>query len=531
MSDTKITSMMSEGRTFLPNAELSVNAHIKSFEEYEKLYKESIEDPEGFWGKQAEILTWQKKWDTVLEWKAPFCKWFLGGQLNVTENCLDRHLENRGDQVAILWESEQGDVKKFTYKDLHTEVCKFSNVLKNNGVQKGDRVILYLPMIPEAAIAMLSCARIGAVHSVVFGGFSAKSLRTRVQDCEAKVVITSDGSFRGGKTVPLKANVDEALSEECEITEKVIVVKRTGIDINWVDGRDIWWEEEMSDASAECEAETMDSEDPLFILYTSGTTGTPKGVLHTTGGYLLYATLTHKYVFDIQEGDVYWCTADIGWITGHSYIVYGPLANGTTTMMFEGVPNFPDWNRFWDLVDKHKVTKFYTAPTAIRAIAKQGDEFPKAHDLSSLKVLGSVGEPINPEAWMWYHEVIGHENCPVVDTWWQTETGGIMITPLPGATVTKPGSATFPFFGIDAAIFDEKGEEAKANEGGELVIRKPWPGMLRTVWKNPERYKKTYFGKFGDDNYAVPAGTNLGEYRSVIIWCVPFGVLFSVAAL
>jgi len=447
----------------------------------------------------------------VLEWNAPFCKWFTGGQLNVTENCLDRHLKTRGDQVAILWESEQGDVKKFTYKDLHTEVCKFANVLKKNGVQKGDRVILYLPMVPEAAIAMLSCARIGAVHSVVFGGFSAKSLNTRVKDCEAKIVITSDGSFRGGKTVPLKANVDEALSEGCECAKKVIVVKRTGIDINWVDGRDIWWEDEMKDASAECNAELMDSEDPLFILYTSGTTGTPKGVLHTTAGYLLFATLTHKYVFDIQEGDVYWCTADVGWITGHSYIVYGPLANGTTTMMFEGVPNFPDWNRFWNLVDKHKVTKFYTAPTAIRAIAKQGDEFPNAHDLSSLKVLGSVGEPINPEAWMWYHEVIGHKNCPVVDTWWQTETGGIMITPLPGATVTKPGSATFPFFGIDAAIFDEKGNEAKPNEGGELVIRKPWPGMLRTVWKNPERYKKTYFGKFGDDVYVAGDGAKRDE--------------------
>ena len=503
MTSDGITSMMHEGREFPPLDDFSAQAHIKSFEEYQKLYKESIDDPEGFWGKQAEMLTWKKKWDTVLEWKAPFAKWFLGGKLNVTENCLDRHLSTRGDQAAIVWEANDGEVRTYTYKELHAEVCKAANVLRKHGIEKGDRICLYMPMVPEAAIAMLACARIGAVHTVVFGGFSAKSLRTRIQDAEAKILITSDGSFHGAKTVPLKKNADEALSEGCECLEHVLVLKRTGIDIDWTEGRDLWWEDEMSDASSDCEAEVMDSEDPLFILYTSGTTGTPKGVLHTTGGYLLYAAATHKYVFDIQEGDVYWCTADVGWITGHSYIVYGPLANGTTTMMFEGVPNHPDWNRFWDLIDKHKVTKFYTAPTAIRAIAKQGDEFPKAHDLSSLKVLGSVGEPINPEAWMWYHEVIGHERCPIVDTWWQTETGGMMITPLPGATTTKPGSATFPFFGIDAAVWNEDGTETKPEQGGTLVIKKPWPGMLRTVWKNPDRYKKTYFGQFGDDIYVA----------------------------
>jgi acetyl-CoA synthetase len=506
MNDNQITSMMSEGRTFPPSSAFSTSSHIKSFAEYETLYKESIEDPDGFWGRMAETLTWRKKWESVLEWKAPFAKWFLGGKLNVTENCLDRHLDTRGDQVAILWEGNDGEVKTYTYRELHRAVCAFANVLKSNGVTKGDRVVFYLPMIPEAAIAMLACARIGAIHSIVFGGFSAKSLRTRIQDSEAKILITSDGSFHGAKTVPLKKSADEALREECPSIEHVIVVKRTGIDVEWTDGRDLWLHDALEGISEECEPEIMDSEDPLFILYTSGTTGTPKGVLHTTAGYLLYASLTHKYVFDIQEGDIYWCTADIGWITGHSYIVYGPLANGTTTVMFEGVPNYPDWGRFWQLIQKHNITKFYTAPTAVRAIAKQGEEIPKKYDLTSLKVLGSVGEPINPEAWMWYHKNIGHEHCPIVDTWWQTETGGMMITPLPGATVTKPGSATFPFFGIDVAILHEDGSEAAPNEGGELVIRKPWPGMLRTIWKNPDRYKKTYFGKFGDDVYVAGDG-------------------------
>ncbi len=490
----------------------SKRAHIKNFEEYQKLYRESIENPETFWGRMAEeTVTWQKKWDSVLEWKAPFCKWFLGGKLNVSENCLDRHLKNHGDKIAILWEGEDGTVKKFTYKELHEKVSAFANVLKKHGVKKGDRVCMYLPMIPEAVITMLACARIGAVHTVVFGGFSAQALRTRIQDAEAKILVTSDGSFHAGKTVPLKKNADEALQEGCECLQKVIVVKRTGMNVDWKEGRDLWFEEEMKNVSSECPPETMDSEDPLFILYTSGTTGKPKGVLHTTGGYLVYATLTHKLIFDIKDDDVYFCTADVGWITGHSYIVYGPLSNGTTVVLFEGVPSYPAWDRYWQVIEKHKVTKFYTAPTAIRAIAKQGDELPKTHDLSSLKLLGSVGEPINPEAWRWYHRVIGSERCPVVDTWWQTETGGVMITPLPGATALKPGSATFPFLGIDAAIYRDDGTEADANESGNLVIRKPWPGMLRTVWKNEDRYKKTYFGQFGDSIYIAGDGAKKDE--------------------
>ena len=480
--------------------------------QFESLYRESLSDPDGFWGRMAkETVTWQKPWDKVLEWTPPFAKWFLNGKLNVSENCVDRHLKNRADKTAILWEGEDGSVRKFTYKDLHREVCKFANVLKKYGVRKGDRICIYLPMIPELAIAMLASARIGAVHTIVFGGFSSLSLRTRIQDAGAKVLVTSDGSFHAGKTVPLKKNADEALLEGCECLEKVIVVKRTGIQTDWKEGRDLWFEEEMKSVSEHSEPESMDSEDPLFILYTSGTTGKPKGVLHTTGGYLVYAALTHKLIFDIQEDDVYFCTADVGWITGHSYIVYGPLANGATTLMFEGVPSYPAWDRYWQVIEKHKVTKFYTAPTAIRAIAKQGDELPKSHDLSSLKILGSVGEPINPEAWRWYHRVIGGERCPIVDTWWQTETGGVLITPLPGATELKPGSATFPFFGIDAAVLKDDGTEAAPNESGNLVIRKPWPGMLRTVWGDPDRYKKTYFGQFGDSVYISGDGAKKDE--------------------
>jgi len=480
--------------------------------QFESLYRESLSDPDGFWGRMAkETVTWQKPWDKVLEWTPPFAKWFLNGKLNVSENCVDRHLKNRADKTAILWEGEDGSVRKFTYKDLHREVCKFANVLKKYGVRKGDRICIYLPMIPELAIAMLASARIGAVHTIVFGGFSSLSLRTRIQDAGAKVLVTSDGSFHAGKTVPLKKNADEALLEGCECLEKVIVVKRTGIQTDWKEGRDLWFEEEMKSVSEHSEPESMDSEDPLFILYTSGTTGKPKGVLHTTGGYLVYAALTHKLIFDIQEDDVYFCTADVGWITGHSYIVYGPLANGATTLMFEGVPSYPAWDRYWQVIEKHKVTKFYTAPTAIRAIAKQGDELPKSHDLSSLKILGSVGEPINPEAWRWYHTVIGGGRCPIVDTWWQTETGGVLITPLPGATELKPGSATFPFFGIDAAVLRDDGTEAAPNEGGNLVIRKPWPGMLRTVWGDPDRYKKTYFGQFGDSVYISGDGAKKDE--------------------
>src|SRR3989344_3139905 len=480
--------------------------------QFDALRQESLTNPEGFWGRMAaEVVTWKKPWDKVLEWTPPFAKWFLNGKLNVSENCIDRHLKDKGKKTAIIWEAEDGTNRKFTYRELHREVCKFANVLKKYGVKKGDRICIYLPMIPELAIAMLAATRIGAVHTIVFGGFSSLSLRTRIQDAGAKVLITSDGSFHAGKTVPLKNNADEALKEGCECLEKVIVVKRTGIQTDWKEGRDVWFEEEMKSASDVFEAETMDSEDPLFILYTSGTTGKPKGVLHTTGGYLVYAALTHKLIFDLQENDIYWCTADVGWITGHSYIVYGPLANGATTVMFEGVPSYPAWDRYWQIVEKHKVTKFYTAPTAIRAIAKQGDELPKSHDLSSLKLLGSVGEPINPEAWRWYNRVIGGGRCPIVDAWWQTETGGVMIAPIPGAINLKPGSATFPFFGIDAAVLRDDGTEAAPNEGGNLVIRKPWPGMLRTVWGDPDRYKKTYFGQFGDSVYISGDGAKKDE--------------------
>ncbi|HLC75809.1 MAG TPA: acetate--CoA ligase [Candidatus Peribacterales bacterium] len=497
----------SPGSLFPPTGEFAAGAHVKNVDAFYALYKESIEKPEEFWGRVAnEVVLWKKPWTKVLEWKPPFAKWFLGGKLNISENCLDRHLNTQAEKRAIIWEGEDGSVRTFTYRELHREVSKFANVLRNQGVMKGDRVCMYLPMVPEAAIAMLACARIGAIHTVVFGGFSAQALRTRVQDAEAKILITSDGSFHAGKTVPLKKNADEALSEGCECIKHVIVVKRTGIEVAWNAKQDLWYEEEMKNASPECIAESMDSEDPLFILYTSGTTGKPKGVLHTTGGYLVYATLSHKLIFDIQKDDVYWCTADVGWITGHSYIVYGPLSNGTTVVMFEGVPSYPTWDRFWQVIEKHKVTKFYTAPTAIRAIAKQGDELPKKHDLSSLKLLGSVGEPINPEAWKWYHSIIGNNHCPIVDTWWQTETGGVMITPLPGATTLKPGSATFPFLGIDAAVFRDDGAEADPNEGGNLVIRKPWPGMLRSVWKNEDRYTKTYFGQFGDSIYVSGDG-------------------------
>ena len=496
--DSSIQSMMHEERLFVPPEALKSGAHIKSHEEYLKLHQESLKDPEGFWGAQAEkLLTWRKKWDTVLEWKSPFAKWFIGGTLNVSENCLDRHLPSRGEKRAIIWEGEDGSTRTFTYRELQKEVSKCANVLKKLGLKKGDRACIYLPMIPELAITMLACTRIGVVHTIVFGGFSAHSLETRINDSAAKVLITSDGSFHGGKVVPLKANADEAL-KGCTTITNVLVVTRTKQEIPWTEGRDLRFETAMQSASPDCPPEEMDSEDPLFILYTSGTTGKPKGILHTTAGYLLYAAVTHKWVFDLQEDDVYWCTADIGWITGHSYIVYGPLCNGATTVMFESVPSYPAWDRYWQIVEKHKVTKFYTAPTAIRAIAKEGDELPKKRNMSSLIILGSVGEPINPEAWMWYHTNIGGGRCPIMDTWWQTETGGFLITPLPAATTLKPGSATFPFFGIDAAIFREDGSEAAPNEGGYIVIRKPWPGMLRNVWGDPKRYEETYYGKFKD---------------------------------
>jgi acetyl-CoA synthetase len=496
MSNT-IESHLIETRVFKPSDGFVQQALIPSLEQYKELYQQSIEDPEGFWSKQAtELLLWQKKWDTVLKWEAPFAQWFVGGKLNVSENCLDRHLNGpRRNKAAIIWEGEPGEVRTLTYQQLHREVCKFANVLKRNHVQKGDRVIIYMPMCPEAAIAMLACARIGAVHSVVFGGFSSAAIKDRLHDCQAKVVITADGGYRRGAIVQLKKNVDEALKDDTQI-EKVIVFRRANNEISITEGRDVWWHREMEYVDAQCEPEALDSEDPLYILYTSGSTGKPKGILHTTGGYLLGATMTTKYVFDLHEDDLYWCSADIGWVTGHSYVVYGPLSNGATTFMYEGAPNWPELDRFWKLIEKYAITVFYTAPTAIRAFIRWGDTYPKSHDLSSLRLLGTVGEPINPEAWMWYHTVIGGGRCPVVDTWWQTETGGIMITPLPGATPTKPGSATLPFFGVDAAVVDEAGKEVPPNVGGKLIIRKPWPSMLRTIWGDKARYEKQYWSDF-----------------------------------
>lgn len=503
MSDPDFKSMMDEKRVFKPSQEFSSKAHIKSMQEYEEMYRQSIDNPEQFWGEKAEALDWFKKWDTVFHYtEYPFVKWFEGGKLNVAYNCIDRHVYSwRKNKAAIIWEAEDGETRTYTYGELLVEVSKFANVLKDLNVKRGDRVIIYMPMIPELAFAMLACARIGAIHSIVFGGFSAESLKQRIEDSEAKIVITADGSYRRGKTIPLKDNADEAV-KGAKTIEHVVVVQRTGNKVKWNKKRDVWWHECMKNASRYCDPEQMDAEDSLFILYTSGTTGKPKGILHTTGGYLTYAYWTFKYIFDYRDEDTYWCTADIGWITGHSYIIYGPLANGATSLMFESVPDYPEPDRVWDIVEKYQVSLFYTAPTAIRALAKYGEEWPNKHDLSSLRVLGTVGEPINPEAWMWYHNVIGKGRCPIVDTWWQTETGGVMITPLPGATPTKPGSATKPFFGILPAVFREDGTQCETNEGGNLVIKKPWPGMGRTVWGDPERYKKTYFSKFPNVYFA-----------------------------
>jgi acetyl-CoA synthetase len=494
--ETNIESHLIEKRVFKPAKDFAKKARIKSLVQYRKMYRESIRRPDTFWAREAKELTWRKPWKKALDWKAPFAKWFVGGQLNLSENCLDRHLDGpRRNKAAIIWEGEPGEKRTLTYQQLHREVCRFANVLKRNKIRKGDRVIIYLPTIPEAAIAMLACARIGAVHSVVFGGFSADSIRDRIADSGAIALITADGSYRRGAIVPLKNNVDHALSGGTSV-KRVIVLKRAGNEIHMEEGRDVWWHREFEYVGANCEPMALDSEHPLYILYTSGSTGKPKGILHTTGGYLLGIYSTMKYVFDVRDEDLFWCTADVGWVTGHSYVVYGPLTLGATTLMYEGAPNWPEPDRFWKIVENYRVTILYTAPTAIRAFIRWGDDWVKKHDLSSLRLLGSVGEPINPEAWMWYHKTIGGGRCPIVDTWWQTETGSILITPLPGAIPTKPGSATLPFFGVDAAIVDERGEEVGANAGGKLIIRKPWPSMLRTIYGDEERYQKQYWSEF-----------------------------------
>jgi len=495
-----ITSMMDEKRVFSPPDRVSKKASIKTLEHYKMLYRQSITNVEAFWAVSAEQLDWYQKWDKVLveDFKEGQHQWFVGGKLNVCYNCVDRHLKTwRKNKAAFIWEGDIGDSKTLTYQEVYHEVCKFANVLKKIGVKKGDRVTIYLPMVPELPIAMLACARIGAIHSVVFGGFSAEALRDRIVDCKSTTLICTDGYYRAGKVINSKATADAAL-EHCPDVKNAIVVKRAGAEIKMKEGRDHWWHDEMATEEAKpyCEPEVMDAEDPLFILYTSGSTGKPKGVLHTQAGYLLYAMQTLNWIFDIHEEDTYWCTADIGWVTGHSYIVYGPLASGATSLMFEGVPNYPHPDRFWEIVEKYQVNIFYTAPTAIRAIMREGEEWPNKHDLSSLRVLGTVGEPINPEAWMWYYNVIGKGKCPIMDTWWQTETGGILITPLPGAIPTKPGSATLPFPGIEPVVLREDGTVADVNEGGYLAIKRPWPGLMRRVYGEPERFKNTYFIKY-----------------------------------
>ena len=490
-----------ERRKFFPPEELSKNAYLKSYEEYKELYDRSINEPESFWAEMAESLDWVEKWDKVFSWDDKEYKhtWFEGGKLNVSYNCLDRHLKTgKRDKIAIIWEADEpGQSKTLTYQQLYEEVCKFANVLKKYGVKKGDRVCIYLPMILELPIAMLACARIGAVHSVVFGGFSSDALRDRILDSDCQTLVASNASYRGGKLVPLKKNVDAAL-EECPGVKNVFVVRRADTPIEMQEGRDRLWDEELSadDIEPECPPEPMDAEDPLFILYTSGSTGKPKGVLHTTAGYLLFVALSHKWIFDVKDDDIWWCTADIGWVTGHSYIVYGPLANGCTGVMFEGIPTYPEPDRFWEICEKDKVTIFYTAPTVIRSLMRLGDKWSKTRDLSSLRILGTVGEPINPEVWLWYYDNIGGGRCPVLDTWWQTETGGILITPLAGATPMKPGSASFPFPGVVPAVFRQDGTEAEVDESGFLIIKQPWPGLMRTIYGNHELFKKTYYSMF-----------------------------------
>ncbi|HUN60029.1 MAG TPA: acetate--CoA ligase [Candidatus Binataceae bacterium] len=491
----EIQSMLREERKFPPPADFVGHAEVKGLDAYDELQRQADRDPEGFWAERASELAWYKPFNRVLEWKPPFAKWFIGGELNASYNCLDRHLKGpRRNKVALVWEGEPGDSRVLTYQMLADEVSRCANALKSLGIQDGDRVAIYMPLVPEAVIAMLACARIGAIHSVIFGGFSSEALVDRINDAEAKLVITADGGWRRGSIVDLKDNVDQAL-KRCPTVAKCVVLKRTGNKIDMHHGRDVWWDELVSRQSPNCEPVAVDSEHPLFTLYTSGTTGKPKGVVHTTGGYLVHVAATMKWVFDIKEDDIYWCTADIGWITGHSYVAYGPLAAGATVMMYEGAPNFPENDRFWAIIEKYRVNILYTAPTAIRTFIKWGDSWVKKHDLSTLRLLGTVGEPINPEAWIWYHETIGGKRCPIVDTWWQTETGGIMIAPVPGAIATKPGSATRPLPGIAADIVTREGQSVGPNEGGLLVVKRPWPGMLRTIFRDPERYEKQYFSQ------------------------------------
>jgi acetyl-CoA synthetase len=494
-ADTNIQSVLQEQRKFEPPSGFSERAHIKSLAEYERIYKESVEEPDKFWGRVARELYWFRPWDKVLEWNAPWAKWFVGGQINLSYNCIDRHVQTwRKNKAALVWEGEPGEIRSLTYQQLHREVQRFANVLKSLGVKKGDRVAIYMGMTPELPIAMLACARLGAPHTVIFGGFSANALIDRIHDSQAVAVITQDGSFRRGTEVKLFPVVEDAL-KSCPSVKHVVVYKRSGSHINLQPGRDHWWHELMAAASDDCPAEPLDSEHPLYILYTSGTTGKPKGVVHTTGGYSVGVYLTTKWVFDLRDEDTYWCTADIGWVTGHSYIVYGPLQAGATSVMYEGAPNFPEPDRFWEIIDRHQVNVFYTAPTAIRTFIKWGEQWPRKHRLSSLRLLGTVGEPINPEAWMWYRDVIGHDRCPIVDTWWQTETGMMMITPIPGAIPTKPGSATRPFFGVVPEVVTMDGNPVPEGSGGFLIIRKPWPAMLRTVYGDPDRYVRQYWSQ------------------------------------
>jgi len=521
VTDQTITSVSRESRIFKPSAEFKNQANLGSYATYRRLYAESVNAPDKFWAKQAkEHIVWRKPFRQVLEWKPPHAKWFLGGKLNISENCLDRHLGTaRENKAAIIFEGEPGDVRTITYKQLHLHVCRMAHILENRNIKAGDRIAIYLPMIPEAVIAMLACARIGAVHTVIFGGFSAEAIKDRINDCQAKLVITADGGWRRGKVIELKANVDKAV-EGSPCVQSVLVVKRCGNAVKMVEGRDTWWREAWEGAPNKHTAKAFDAEHPLFILYTSGSTGKPKGVLHTSAGYLLGAKLSAHYVFDLKETDRYFCTADIGWVTGHSYVVYGLLSNGSTVFLYEGAPNQPEPDRLWQMIDRHGLTILYTAPTAIRAFMRWGDNYVLRHRLDSLRLLGTVGEPINPEAWMWYHTMIGKKKCPIVDTWWQTETGSIMITPLPGLTPTKPGSATLPFFGIVPKIVDEKGNEVPRNSGGKLAIMQPWPSMLRTLWGDDDRFKKAYFSEFPGKPAVYFTGDGARQDKDGYFWIV-----------